>query len=136
MNSSGTAFDFARYLGGSGSDALVGPTVDASGRIYVYGRTTSRDIEVTSGAVQSTYGGGVADGLLYILSPAGSVEYATYLGGQGDEIIRGVAIDGSGALYMVGRTTSDDFPTTPGALQTSRGGGFDGFIVKLTPTGG
>ncbi|MDH3732868.1 MAG: hypothetical protein OEU54_05005 [Gemmatimonadota bacterium] len=136
VNAAGTGFDFARYLGGSGDDSLVGPTIDSQGRIYVYGRTTSRDIPVTSDALQRTYGGGVADAVLYILSPTGAIQYATYLGGAGEEIIRGVVIGGDGAVYLVGRTDSDDFPTTPGAFQSSRAGDFDGFVVKLVPGGG
>lgn len=133
ISSDGRTIQFARYLGGSGSDALVGPTVDPSGRIYVYGRTSSRDLPVTPDAIQGQYGGGPADGVLYVLSPSGVIEYVTYLGGAGDETVRGVAIGADGAVYLVGRTDSPDFPTTPGALQPNHAGDFDGFIVKLVP---
>jgi hypothetical protein len=135
LSADGTTIQFARYLGGSGSDALVGPTVDASGRIYVYGRTSSRDLPVSSDAVQRSYGGGPGDAVLYILSSTGTVEYVTYLGGAGDEIIRGVAIGADGAVHLAGRTDSPDFPTTPGALQPNHAGDADGFIVKLVPNG-
>jgi hypothetical protein len=39
----------------------------------------------------------------------------------------------SGEIYLVGRTTSDDFPVTAAALQRKRAGDHDGFIVKLIP---
>ena len=58
--------------------------------------------------------------------------YSTYLGGNGDDEGSGIALDGSGNAYVVGETSSTNFPTTPGAVQTSYGGGaYNGFVTKL-----
>ena len=133
VSPSGTSFAFARYLGGSGTELVLGPEVDGTGRIYVFGSTTSRDLPVTQDAIQSTYGGGPTDGFLMILEPNGSPRFVTYLGGSGEEIIRGIAIGSGGELYLVGYTTSDNLPITQGALQSRRGGEEDGFIIKLIP---
>ncbi len=135
LDPSGSSFEFVRYLGGSGQDALVGPVVDAAGRIYVVGRTTSTDIPVTADAFQSTFQGGAADGVVFILSPSGSIEYASYIGGDGDEMVRAVVVGPAGEVFLAGRTASDNFPVTAGAFQTSRRGGDDGFILKLRPAG-
>lgn len=129
----GAAFAFTRYLGGSGTEHMLGPLVDPAGRIYVFGSTTSRDLPVTQDAIQTTYSGGASDGFLMILEPNGSPRFVTYLGGSGDELIRGIALGPAGEIYLVGGTTSDNFPVTQGALQTRRGGDDDGFIVKLVP---
>jgi Beta-propeller repeat. len=112
---------------------MLGPLVDPAGRIYVFGSTTSRDLPVTQDAIQTTYSGGASDGFLMILEPNGSPRFVTYLGGSGDELIRGIALGPAGEIYLVGGTTSDNFPVTQGALQTRRGGDDDGFIVKLVP---
>ena len=129
----GASFLFARYLGGSGTEQALGPIVDGAGLIYVFGTTTSHDLPVTQDAIQPAFGGGASDAFLMILEPNGSPRFVTYLGGSGDELIRGMAFGPAGEIYLVGGTTSDNLPITPGALQPRRGGDEDGFIVKLVP---
>ncbi len=48
--------------------------------------------------------------------------------------VYGVATDSSDNIYVVGYTTSSDFPTTNGAIQSSNAGGYDLFVAKITPT--
>ena len=62
--------------------------------------------------------------------------YATYLGGILTEDARGIAVDTRGCAYAAGYTTSVDFPVTPGAFQTTTGGGNDAFITKFASNGG
>jgi len=133
LNGSNTAFDFVRYIGGSGNDRLLSPVVDGQGRIYLVGQTSSVDFPVTAGALQTSYGGGPADGVFVVLSADGrDILYATYLGGGGDELIRGITFGAPGELYLVGLTSSGNFPVTQGAYQTSLAGGNDAFAVKLS----
>lgn len=70
--------------------------------------------------------------------------YAAYLGGTGNEGIRGIKVDSAGNAFITGFTTSATFPTaTAGALQTAyRGQGTldranfgDVFVGKLNPAG-
>src|SRR5947207_8807365 len=68
--------------------------------------------------------------------------YATYLGGSRSEHVAGIAVDAAGAAYVTGGTGSTDFPTTPGAIQTTYGGGGsypfhegDVFVTKLNAAG-
>ena len=65
-----------------------------------------------------TYGGGF-DGFVSKLNGSGSLVYSTYLGGSGDDVTQGIAVDSSGNAYVAGYTTSSNFPTTLGALQTT-----------------
>lgn len=131
VNPSGSAFTFSTLIGGSGTELILSPVVDSEGNIYVAGRTTTRNLPLTAGALQGSYGGGASDALLLVFSPGGGLIYATYIGGSQDELIRGIAIGPADEVYLVGGTSSDDFPVTAGAFQTSRAGDDDGFVMKL-----
>jgi hypothetical protein len=70
------------------------------------------------------------------LDPTGaSLVYSTYLGGTAMDAGYAVAVDASGSAYVTGRTYSSDFPTTSGAVQTSRGALSDAFVTKLESSG-
>lgn len=152
------AYDFARtlvidptlkystYLGGTGNDAGRGISLDSAGNVYIVGNTTSTNLPTLS-AAQPNYGGMSAinmngDAFVAKFSPAGALLYLTYLGGSGDDAATAVAADTSGNAYVVGLTTSSNFPLSS-PLQTNYGGaggkGFvrtgDAFVAKLSPTG-
>ena len=64
--------------------------------------------------------------------------YSSYLGGVGQDVARGVGIDAAGNIYLVGETTSNAFPTTSGAYDTTinSAGSFDVFVSKIDPISG
>jgi uncharacterized protein (TIGR03437 family) len=80
---------------------------------------------------------------------SGALAYATYLGGDGADIIHAMAIDASNNVYLTGETLSSNFPVTAGALQKKHAGqpgtftglmapmavAPDAFVVKLSPSG-
>ncbi|MBN2550658.1 MAG: SBBP repeat-containing protein, partial [Anaerolineales bacterium] len=131
LNGVGSALIYATYLGGSSNEGAVGVTVDASGAAFVSGSTDSTNFPTTPGAMDTSHNGNV-DGFIAKLNEAGSaLAYATYLGGSGDDYAGRIAIDSSGAAYVTGETASTNFPTTPGAVDTSHNGNTDAFIAKL-----
>jgi hypothetical protein len=146
--SSGTSLAYSTYLGGSGPTVGRGIAVDSSGDAYVTGFTGSPDFPTTAGSFHphcaEAQPGGVEpcsniSGFVTKLSPAGKGPlYSTYLGGAPDAGI-GIAIDATGAAYVVGSADAADFPVTPGALQGSCGdpacGRSDAFVAKLDPSG-
>lgn len=136
LSADGKRYVFSTLLGGSGGDFWLMPILDAQGNVIIVGQTQSRDFPVTPNAVQKTYGGGHSDGALAVLSPDGSkLLYATYLGGEAADMIRGVTLGPRGEVYLVGSTASKDFPVTAGAVQARFGGGSgDAYVVKLVPT--
>ncbi len=73
-----------------------------------------------------------------------TLTFSTFFGGQADEAIRDVQVDGDGNIYVAGTTHSADFPTTPRAYQRSMdtslgqsrwGYNSDIFVAKFTPAG-
>ena len=63
------------------------------------------------------------------------LEYATFLGDNGEDMGRGVAIDGEGKVYVTGGTASADFPVTADALDSTLGGDRDAFLVIFSSGG-
>jgi Beta-propeller repeat/Abnormal spindle-like microcephaly-assoc'd, ASPM-SPD-2-Hydin len=148
LNAAGSAPLYATYLGGGGLDSGAAVAVDASGNAYITGYTSSPNFPTTAGAFQTTYHRGGGDAFVTKLEATGSVLiYSTYLGGSGRENFGNytggaIAVDASGNAYVAGTTTSSDFPTTPGAFQTTYGGGIsdcsvcgDAFVSKLNSAG-
>jgi hypothetical protein len=121
---------YSTYLGGTGTDQGNGIAVDSSGAAYVTGSTNGAF--PTLNAEQNTFGG-VSDGFVTKLSPAGALVYSTYLGGTGNDQGNGIAVDSTGAVYVVGQTTGA-FPTL-NAEQNTFGGVIDAFVAKLSPIG-
>jgi len=126
---------YSTYLGGaSGDNADGGVTVDSSGNAYMFGYTDSANFPTTSGAFQTSLRG--RDTFVTKLNPTGSsLVYSTYLGGSGGEDAGNIAIDSAGNAYVVGETTSSDFPITPGAFQPASASGDTGFVAKLNASG-
>jgi uncharacterized protein (TIGR03437 family) len=66
--------------------------------------------------------------------------YSTYLGGTGNEVARGIALDGAGNVYISGTTSTSNLPTISafqpnfGGLTASRVTG-DGFVAKFDSSG-
>jgi hypothetical protein len=140
---------YSTYLGGSSPTGGYAIALDSSGSVYVTGSTNSTDFPVSSGAFQKTYGGNsiacesindCGDVFVTKLDPTGTtIVYSTYLGGSNDETGLGIAIDAAGDAYITGFTSSLNFPTTPGAFQTTCNGcapfATNAFVTKLNPSG-
>jgi hypothetical protein len=114
-------------FGGGGSSSIA---VDGSGNVYVTGSTLSSDLP-TLGAFQGDQPGWDAfvTKLDTNATRGESLLYSTYLGGSGDDLGHGIAVDGSGNAHVTGRTYSTDFPTL-GALQEDQPE-VDAFVTKL-----
>jgi hypothetical protein len=144
LNPTGTGLVYSTYLGGSDSDAARSIAVDASGSAYVTGSTRSNDFPTTAGAFQPTFTApaGVANAFVTKLDPSGStLVYSTYLGGSGvyGDFGSGIAVDSAGEAYVIGTTSSNDFPTAAAFQPTlaggSRFGAQNAFVTKLNSTG-
>jgi hypothetical protein len=140
IKSDGSDVLWATFFGGSGDDgATPSIRIDDTGHPYVLGMTSSTDLPTTVGAYSRIYNGGKWDLFLAKFTPDGSkLVFSTYLGGSGDEELETheLAVDAQSHSYISGSTSSSDFPTTPGAFQTTyRGGPGDAFVAKLSADG-
>ena len=100
--------------------------MDAANNAYIGGTTNSSGL-ATSGAAQ-TIPGGANDGFVAKLNSAGSAFiYVTYLGGSRNEDLTGLAVDGSGNVYVGGYTDSTNFPIVSAVQPTLPGNGISLF---------
>lgn len=134
----GYQLSFSTYLGGSETE--YGSAVGFSGTsIFVAGLTNSTNFPVQA-AFQAQLGPGVCfsstsrnchDAFVAQFAANGSMPFSTYWGGTDDDHAEGLALDGSGNLYVVGSAESTGFPTSGGGFQPNRGVGGEGFVMKF-----
>ena len=131
----GSALTYSTYVGGNSWDEGLGIAVDGEGNAYFTGNVQSPNYPVTAGAVGGTLKGWVGAAATK-LDPSGSaLVYSGVIGGSDWDEGDALAVDSTGAAYIAGHQASADFPTTLGALDTTSGGGIDGFLVKVDQTG-
>jgi uncharacterized protein (TIGR03437 family) len=136
----GSGLLYSTYLGGSAADQGMGIAVDPYGSAYVTGYTQSPDFPAKN-AFRSTppgtagpYTGYPPTAFVTKLSADGkSLVYSTYLGGSVQDGGVAIAIDNSGSAYVLGRTSSPDFPVRNEFLKAIPG--THAFVTKLSPDG-
>jgi photosystem II stability/assembly factor-like uncharacterized protein len=103
LSADGSALVYSTYLGGGNNDTATGIAVDATGKAYVTGQTSSPSFPIVS-AFQSTLKG-TSDAFVTSFSPNGDVlTYSTFLGDDGFEAANGIATDAGGNAYVTGNT--------------------------------
>jgi len=151
----GSAITWATFVAGSESDSALGIAVDSSHNVYVAGETFSTNLGGSIGGVNPLPNGSALnlgsnnlndDGYIAKINSSGTAySLVSYLGGSNGDLATGVAVDGSGNIYVVGDTISTDLPFTVGAVQTqcgtdgtcnasSAGPQGDVFVVSIKPT--
>ncbi len=129
----GATLVYSTYLGGGASDAGYDLALDGNGAPVVVGYTNSPDLLVTPNAVQSTFmaGGLPEDGFVVKLSGDGrGVVFSSFIGGNGSDQLRGVALDPAGAIYLTGTTSSSNLPALSSAFASPQGLD-DCFFMKI-----
>lgn len=126
------AISYSSYLGGSKSETANAVAADLAGNIYIAGWTDSSSFPTKSPL--RTFAGST-DAFVAKLDPTGTqVIWATFLGGSADDRALGLAVSPTGDVWVVGSTTSANFPLTR-ALQSKRSGARDAFIACINSAG-
>jgi hypothetical protein len=117
--------DFSTYFGGSGTESSPSVSVNGNGNIYIVG--------TTQGSPANSFPGGGAAPTPTLIGPltlttsspahifvaeinpsTSTVLYETFIGGSGSDSSIGISVDGQGDAFIVGNTTSTDFPANSG----------------------
>jgi hypothetical protein len=126
LNSAG-ALTWYTFMGAGGNDVGRAVAVDGSSNVYVAG-----DSAATWGTPVVNYAGGSLDAFAAKLSSTGVRVWNTFMGGTSNDWSKGIALDGSGNVY-VGGFSQAGWGTTPVNSYVS---GDEGFVTKLDPATG
>ena len=132
---------FSTLIGGEGDDLVNAMVVGDDGAVYLGGQTMrmSADFPVTPGAYDTSTDN-LRSGYVAKLSADGSeLLYSTFLGSEMETDILAMVVNDRGEAHVTGAVTLDaqgeDFPTTPGAFDSSYNGGTDAFVATLSADG-
>lgn len=160
FDTTGASLVYSTYLGGSGTEVPHSLVVNSQGQLFMLGSTGSANFPVTPFAYDQTFNGGTAYTLTAILNYTSGSDIvvaklsadgtqllaSTYVGGSAndglntasilkynyaDEVRGEVLLDHAGNVLVVSSTYSTNFPVTPGAYQTTPGGGQDAVVFKM-----
>ena len=144
-----TGFVYSTYLGGANNDSAYRIAVDAMDNAYVTGWTVSTNFPNTITNVAGLYNGltnNVAFGAGPLITNAfltqimwsgtnAAINWSTRFGGTnfGIDIGYGLTLDSSGNVFVVGATSTTNFPAvnTPGLLHTTNSGLSDAFVIAF-----
>lgn len=146
LSPAGNSLVYSTYLGSTNNDVAYRIASDAAGNAYVTGYSASPNFPYTVTNIPGFYSlvasnkngsankaNGETDAFLTKFDPNGAIIYSAMFGGKNSEVGYGVAVDPLGDAFVVGTTTSKDFPTnnTASALSNKRIGNSDIFVTAL-----
>jgi gliding motility-associated-like protein len=138
-NATGTDLIYSTYYGGTGVDLPHAMKVNQQDELVVIGSTNSNNLPTSPGAYDNTMGGASDMFVAHFNSTGTALIGGTYVGGSGIEptqftfdatsgitVNNGAAtspveltFDNSGNIWVIGNTTSADFPTQIGDIYTT-----------------
>jgi hypothetical protein len=135
------AMVYSAIFGGGTNDAGYGVAVDAAGDAFVVGTTSSTNFPAystnsfsTNSFLRATNSGGSDIFVTAFNSDASALLYSVLVGGKGNDFGYNITVDKTtGNAFVVGQTTSTNFPTTAGVVQNFRNGTNDTVLLEITP---
>lgn len=131
---------WSTFYGGEGEDFGTDAVCDASGNLFITGYTNSSDFPTMDPGpgnyYQSTISSFMFDGFVAKFNALGIRQWATFYGGNDNDIPNGITSDPFGNIFVTGVTKSNDFPVfDPGGgafYQGVKAGATDAFFIKLS----
>lgn len=145
LDPSGQALQFSTYLSGEDYDSDDKGSVDviyalavrkSDDAVIVTGQSGGNLFPTTPGVVQETDSTTDSHSSAFVSAFAinGSRIFSSYLGGSKDDVANAIALDASDRIYLVGTTSSCDFPgfsCDPNAANNQLHGATDAFFTRL-----
>ncbi|MHA2359551.1 MAG: hypothetical protein ACXAB5_04715 [Candidatus Thorarchaeota archaeon] len=128
FNSTGHPY-FVTYIGGNETDRCWDARVDTDDNLILVGRTSSVDFPAING-LNDTKSAGFDACAIKLSSDGQTIIASTFIGGGGEDIGEGIAVNALGDLVVTGRTWSQDLPVTDGAYQEENRGLSDVFVCQ------
>jgi len=132
-----TSIGYSTMFGQQGADLASGVALDAAGDVFVVGSASSTNFPTTGtnlfGSLMVTNASYIGYSDVFVTAFAADFSkllYSTYLGGSVNDYGYGIAVDPAGNTYIVGQTTSVNFPTLS-AIQTTLNGTSDMFLAQI-----
>ena len=135
FSANGQRLVWSTYLGGGAGETAWNIVREKSGDFVVVGTTGSSDFPTTTGAYDTTHNQSLDVFVSRLSSDGKALRYSTFLGGSKKEWARSVGLDAAGNVIVAGGTYSNDFPTTPGAYDTTYNGNGDVWVASLSLAG-
>lgn len=129
----GASLVWSSYFGGGNSEVSNAVVVDGANAVYIGGQTTSSDLPLGFSAFQRASALAPDAFVAKFNRDMNGLLFSTYLGGDGEDTVRALALSPINELYAAGITTSVNFPTrNDGPLRFFEyAGGVDGFLTKF-----
>ncbi len=135
LNAAGSNLVYSTFLGGTMGDEGYGICLDPNGLAVVTGTAGDNAFPTTAGAYDRSFNGGISDVFLTKMNAAGSnLVYSTFLGGTDQEQGLSVGVYSARDAYVTGDAWSSDYPTTPGAFDTTLSGTPNGMVTRVVLT--
>jgi gliding motility-associated-like protein len=129
---------WATYYGGVSQELSASIGVDATGKVFVCGYTSSANFPTLNSGTffQGALNGGT-DAFVLKFDNVGNRLWATYYGGELSDQFNTLTLDNSGNLFLAGQTTSQSFPTLNAStfFQAANAGSQEACIVKFDNLG-
>jgi beta-propeller repeat-containing protein len=128
LEPSGAAVSYSTFIAGEGDDYAIEVAVDDTDAAYIAGTTGSGQLPVFM-AFQPTPAG-QSDGFLMKIAADRTLNYLTYFGGTGRDMVRDITLQGT-TVFLAGETCSPDIPNASPRPSSCNGG----FIARLAKDG-
>lgn len=133
VNPAGGGLVWSTLIGGAGLDISRGVELDSAQQIYLAGSSQSASgFPTTTGAYDETHNGGDDVAVVQLNATATTINFASFIGGSGDDVAHAFDLGTDGNLYLAGNTTSADLPVTLNAYASALNGTSDGFVARLS----
>lgn len=127
---------FSTFTGSTSDNWGFTAAPDNDGNLYAGGIVFGTGYPISTGAYDGSFNGGFGNykidmGISKFSSDGSNLLYSTYIGGKGNETPNSIITNAQNELYILGVTTSSDFPVSANAYQTSYNGGTNTTLIAI-----